>query len=83
MGADVVARMKLLEAEKRSRRTRERGSKSTSNSTRKISVFFRTPQQQATGGIELVPDWERPLLSGFVEAIEYTAAVRGAERWEP
>ena len=28
-------------------------------------------------------NWEKPLLSGFVEAIEYTASVRGAERWEP
>jgi len=28
-------------------------------------------------------DWEKPLLSGFVEAVEYTASVRGAERWEP
>jgi hypothetical protein len=27
--------------------------------------------------------WEKPLLSGFVEAVEYTASVRGAERWEP
>ena len=28
-------------------------------------------------------DWERPLLAGLVEAIEYTATMRGAERWEP
>jgi hypothetical protein len=28
-------------------------------------------------------NWEKPLLSGFVEAVEYTASVRGAERWEP
>ncbi len=27
--------------------------------------------------------WEKPLMSGFVEAIEYTASVRGAERWQP
>ncbi len=28
-------------------------------------------------------DWERPHLDSFVEAIEYTASTRGAERWEP
>lgn len=28
-------------------------------------------------------DWERPLLDSFIEAIEYTASTRGAERWEP
>ena len=28
-------------------------------------------------------DWERPLLTGLVEAIEYAATMRGAERWEP
>jgi hypothetical protein len=28
-------------------------------------------------------DWERPLMNSFVEAIEYTATVRGASRWEP
>jgi len=28
-------------------------------------------------------NWEKPLFSGFLEAIEYTASVRGAERWEP
>ena len=35
------------------------------------------------GAIELAPGWEKPLLSSFVEAIEYTAAMRGAARWEP
>jgi hypothetical protein len=35
------------------------------------------------GAIELAPGWENPLLSSFVEAIEYTAAMRGAARWEP
>jgi hypothetical protein len=36
-------------------------------------------------GAEVAPagNWEKPLLSGFVEAVEYTASVRGAERWEP
>ena len=33
--------------------------------------------------IQLAPGWEGPLLSSFVEAIEYTASVRGAARWEP
>jgi SAM-dependent methyltransferase len=28
-------------------------------------------------------NWEKPLFTGFLEAIEYTASVRGAERWEP
>lgn len=28
-------------------------------------------------------NWEKPLMSGFIEAIEYTASVRGAERWKP
>jgi SAM-dependent methyltransferase len=28
-------------------------------------------------------NWEKPLMSGFTEAVEYTAAVRGAERWQP
>ena len=32
---------------------------------------------------ELAPGWEKPLLTSFVEAIEYTAAMRGAARWEP
>jgi SAM-dependent methyltransferase len=36
----------------------------------------------AAGEIELAPGWEKPLLSSFVEAIEYTAAMRGAPRWE-
>jgi hypothetical protein len=36
-----------------------------------------------SGAIELAPGWEKPLLSSFVEAIEYTAAMRGAARWEP
>jgi hypothetical protein len=36
----------------------------------------------AEEAIELVPGWEKPLLSSFVEAIEYTAAMRGAPRWE-
>ena len=35
------------------------------------------------GAIELASGWEKPLLSSFVEAIEYTAAMRGAPRWEP
>jgi SAM-dependent methyltransferase len=35
------------------------------------------------GTMELAPGWEIPLLSSFVEAIEYTAAMRGAARWEP
>ena len=40
--------------------------------------------EDATAGtIELAPGWEKPLLSSFVEAIEYTAAMRGAARWEP
>ncbi len=34
-------------------------------------------------GADPGPDWERPLLAGLVEAIEYTATMRGAERWEP
>ncbi len=34
-------------------------------------------------GVNPGRNWEKPLLSGFVEAIEYTASVRGAERWEP
>jgi hypothetical protein len=37
----------------------------------------------AEEAIELVPRWEKPLLSSFVEAIENTAAMRGAARWEP
>ncbi len=37
----------------------------------------------AAGAIELAPGWEKPLLSSFDEAIEYTAAMRGAARWEP
>jgi len=37
----------------------------------------------AEEAIEFVPGWEKPLLSSFVEAIEYTAAMRGAARWEP
>ena len=37
----------------------------------------------AEAAIELAPGWEKPLLSSFVEAIEYTAAMRGAARWEP
>jgi SAM-dependent methyltransferase len=37
----------------------------------------------SAGAIELAPGWEGPLLSSFVEAIEYTAAMRGAARWEP
>jgi SAM-dependent methyltransferase len=31
----------------------------------------------------LAQGWEEILLSSFVQAIEYTAAVRGAGRWEP
>jgi SAM-dependent methyltransferase len=31
----------------------------------------------------LPQNWERPLLGSFMEAIEYTASTRGAERWEP
>ena len=31
----------------------------------------------------LAGNWEKPLLSGFIEGVEYTASVRGAERWEP
>jgi len=27
--------------------------------------------------------WEKQLMNSFVEAIEYTATVRGAIRWEP
>jgi hypothetical protein len=27
-------------------------------------------------------NWEKPLMSGFREAIEYTASARGAERWQ-
>jgi SAM-dependent methyltransferase len=34
-------------------------------------------------GARPVGNWEKPLLSGFMEAIEYTASVRGAERWQP
>ena len=36
-------------------------------------------------GSEVKPaaGWEKPLLSGFIEAVEYTASVRGAGRWEP
>jgi hypothetical protein len=37
----------------------------------------------AEDAIELVPGWEKTLLSNFVEAIEYTAVMRGAARWEP
>ena len=40
-------------------------------------------RQPAKGTSLLAPDWERTLFSSFVEAIEYTAAVRGADRWEP
>jgi len=39
--------------------------------------------EQETEGVLLASGWERALFSRFVEAIEYTAAVRGAERWEP
>jgi hypothetical protein len=28
-------------------------------------------------------DWQKRPLSGFIEAVEYTASVRGAKRWEP
>jgi hypothetical protein len=31
----------------------------------------------------LAPGWEEILFASFVEAIECTAAVRGAGRWEP
>jgi hypothetical protein len=34
-------------------------------------------------GFIMPNDWERPLLSAFLEAVEYTATMRGAERWEP
>jgi len=41
--------------------------------------------RDATGLLGAAPgrDWERPLMAGFVEAIEYTASMRGADRWEP
>jgi hypothetical protein len=32
---------------------------------------------------ENAPGWEKQLMNSFVEAIEYTATVRGAKRWEP
>lgn len=32
---------------------------------------------------ELSPNWEKPLLESFAEAIEYTATIHGAERWQP
>jgi SAM-dependent methyltransferase len=34
-------------------------------------------------GHSTTEDWENPLLTGFSEAIEYTASVRGTDRWEP
>ncbi len=46
-------------------------------------VTVDATQDATAGAIELAPGWEKPLLSSFVEAIEYTAAMRGAARWEP
>ena len=48
-----------------------------------VAVRNRDDDGDTEGGIELAHGWEKPLLSSFVEAIEYTAAVRGAARWEP
>ena len=48
-----------------------------------VGVSGDAAQDVITGAIELAPGWEKPLLSSFVEAIEYTAAMRGAVRWEP
>ena len=48
----------------------------------RMPVRFRRDAASLLGG-DPGGNWEKPLFSGFLEAIEYTASVRGAERWEP
>jgi len=55
-------------------RARERG---TTPETRPREPRAEHAQTRGAG------DWEKPLLSGFVEAVKYTDSVRSAERWEP
>ena len=44
---------------------------------------FRREASRLAGAADLGGNWEGALFTAFAEAVEYTASLRGAERWAP
>jgi hypothetical protein len=50
---------------------------------RSLPGRFRREAARLVGVADIGADWQAPLYSAFAEAVEYTASLRGVDRWAP